>query len=151
MKKFMKSMMMLMVMATAMSLVSCSDDIADSITKALIDEPTIRGTWSNYVDENTPERTIRFLQLHRTDNKTTELTLAEVQNGTRFISRGEWKLSKDCKVLTLIFKNGARANQTITCDVVDSKYSYLSINFEGKVYSFNEVKSKELDQYLNSI
>lgn len=65
MKKIFMPMMVLMVMATAMSFTSCSSDVADAVcdglTKELIDEPTIRGTWSNYVEENTAELNVRYL------------------------------------------------------------------------------------------
>lgn len=154
MKELSKSLMVLMVLAvSAMSFTSCSKDVADAIgdaiAKELIDEPTIRGTWSNYVEENTEERSIRYLQLHRTkENDNRDFSLAEVENGKRFFSYGEWVLSRDCKKLTLRVKNGPRANQTITCDVVESRIGFLSIRFEGKVYSFYEVKSKELDNYI---
>jgi hypothetical protein len=152
MKKIFMPMMVLMVMATAMSFTSCSSDVADAVcdglTKELIDEPTIRGTWSNYVEENTAELNVRYLQLHRSgDNKTRDFSMAEVQNGKRFFSHGEWTLSKDCKKLTLRFTSGSRANRTVSCDVIESKYGFLSIRFEGKVYRFNEVKSAELDNY----
>ena len=153
MKKFMMSMMVLMVMASAMSFTSCSSDVADAvgdaIARELIEEPTIRGTWSNYVEETTPDRNIRFLQLHRTEDKQNRnFSLVEVQNGKRFCSNGEWTLSRDCKTLCLRVKNGPRAGQTINCEVIDSKFGFLSIRFEGKIYNFVEVKSRDLDNYM---
>lgn len=147
-------MMVVMVLTSAMSFTSCSSDVADAIGDAiareLIDEPTIRGTWSNYVEDTTPDRSIRFLQLHRTEDKQyRNFSLVEVQNGKRFVTNGEWTLSKDCKTLMLKAKSGARANQTISCEVIDSKIGSLTIRFEGNLNSFNEVKSKKLDDYLN--
>ena len=154
MKKILMPMMVVMVLTSAMSFTSCSSDVADAIGDAiareLIDEPTIRGTWSNYVEDITPDRSIRFLQLHRTEDKQyRNFSLVEVQNGKRFCSNGEWTLSKDCKTICLRVKSGPRANQTINCEVIDSKFGFLSIRFEGKVYSFNEVKSRDLDKYMN--
>lgn len=154
MKKILMPMMVVMVLTSAMSFTSCSSDVADAIGDAiareLIDEPTIRGTWSNYVEDTTPDRSIRFLQLHRTEDKQyRNFSLVEVQNGKRFVTNGEWTLSKDCKTLMLMAKSGARANQTISCEVIDSKIGSLTIRFEGNLYSFNEVKSKKLDDYLN--
>ena len=154
MKKIMMPMIVLMVVVSAMSFTSCTNDLAeaigDGISRELIDEPTIRGTWSNYVEDNNEERIIRYLQLHRTggtDNR--DFSLVEVQKGKRFITYGEWTLSRDCKTLVLRVKSGNRPQQSITCAVVESKFGFLSIRFEGKVYSFNEVKSKELNDYID--
>lgn len=150
MKKFFMPMMVLMMVASAMSFTSCTDDAVDEFVKQVIDEPIIRGTWSNYVEDNTPRRSIRFLQLHRTDDhKGTVFCCVEVENGKRFVTNGEWTISKDYKTLMLMAKSGARANQTISCEVIDSKIGSLTIRFEGTLYSFNEVKSKKLDDYLN--
>ena len=59
MKKILMPMMVVMVLTSAMSFTSCSSDVADAIGDAiareLIDEPTIRGTWSNYVEDTTPD------------------------------------------------------------------------------------------------
>ena len=108
MKKILMPMMVVMVLTSAMSFTSCSSDVADAIGDAiareLIDEPTIRGTWSNYVEDTTPDRSIRFLQLHRTEDKQyRNFSLVEVQNGKRFVMMHAGSLRMMSKVLHVFF------------------------------------------------
>ncbi len=151
MKKILFSMMMLAMMATSFSLTSCSaDDIADSITTALVQKPMVKKVWRNdNVDENTTVKTIKYLDIYEKEGtQKAEFQMVEVQNGVKYVSRGVWSISSNGNMLTLEVQSGSRQKGTMRCQIKSVSLFSLEMNIEGTSYNFTETKTRELESYI---